>query len=100
MNENQTNVLDFNRRDFLRTGSVASLMTMLGGVELFAETTAAPAEEKKKVTVKQKVAVIGLGSWGREILNTLAVVDEADVAGICDTYPASVRRAASLAPNA
>jgi predicted dehydrogenase len=30
----------------------------------------------------------------------LALVPQADVAGICDTYAASVRRAASLAPNA
>jgi predicted dehydrogenase len=100
MNENETNVLDFNRRDFLRSGSVATLMTMLGGVELFADTNAAPSGETKTVVVKQKVAVIGLGAWGREILNTLAVVPEADVAGICDTYAASVRRAASLAPSA
>jgi len=100
MNENESNVWDFNRRDFLRSGSVATLMTMLGGVELFAETNAAPGSETKKVKVKQKVAVIGLGTWGREILNTLAVVDEADVAGICDTYAASLRRAASLAPGA
>jgi len=100
MNENETNVLDFNRRDFLRSGSVATLMTMLGGVELFADTNAAPSGETKTVVVKQKVAVIGLGAWGREILNTLAVVPEADVAGICDTYAASVRRAASLAPGA
>ena len=100
MNENETNVLDFNRRDFLRSGSVATLMTMLGGVELFADTNAAPSGETKIKPVKQKVAVIGLGAWGREMLNTLAVVEEADVAGICDTYAASVRRAASLAPNA
>jgi len=100
MNENETNVLDFNRRDFLRSGSVATLMTMLGGVELFADTSAAPSGETKIKPVKQKVAVIGLGAWGREILNTLAVVPEADVAGICDTYAASVRRAASLAPGA
>src|SRR5690349_3993961 len=100
MNENQTNVLDFNRRDFLRSGSVATLMTMLGGVELFGQTNAGAAGESKDVKEKMKVGVIGLGAWGREILNTLAVVPEADVAAVCDTYPASVRRAASLAPKA
>lgn len=97
MNENESNVLDFNRRDFLKTGSAATLMTMLGGVELFGETSATPAGEEK-VEAKIKVGVIGLGTWGREILNTLAVVKQADVAAICDTYPASVRRGASLAP--
>jgi predicted dehydrogenase len=98
MNENESNVLDFNRRDFLKTGSAATLMTMLGGVELFGETSAAPSREEK-VESKIKLGVIGLGTWGREILNTLAVVKQADVAAICDTYAASVRRAASLAPQ-
>jgi predicted dehydrogenase len=100
MNENDTNALDFNRRDFLRSGSVATLMTMLGGVELFGETNAAPGGESKLPDAKLKVGVIGLGTWGREILNTLALVPQADVAAVCDTYPASVRRAASLAPKA
>ncbi len=100
MNENESYVLDFNRRDFLKSGSVATLMTMLGGVELFAETNAAPGTESKKPVTKLKVAVIGLGSWGREILNTLAQVDEAEVAAVCDTYPASLRRGATLAPGA
>lgn len=99
MNENESNVLDFNRRDFLKNSSLATLMTMMGGVELFAETNAASGTESKVVT-KLKVAVIGLGTWGREILNTLAVVPEADVAAVCDTYPASLRRGASLAPGA
>jgi predicted dehydrogenase len=98
MNENESNVLDFNRRDFLKTGSATTLMTMLGGVELFGETSAAPSREEK-VESKIKLGVIGLGTWGREILNTLAVVKQADVAAICDTYAASVRRAASLAPQ-
>jgi predicted dehydrogenase len=100
MNENQSNIMDFNRRDFLRSGSVATLMTMLGGVELFADTNATAVGESKPPAVKLKVAVIGLGAWGREILNTLAVVPQADVAGLCDTYPASLRRGASLAPGA
>jgi len=100
MNENETNVLDFNRRDFLKSGSAATLLTMLGGVELFGQATSTPAGENKSAGAKLKVAVVGLGTWGREILNTLALVPQADVAGICDTYPASVRRAASLAPTA
>lgn len=97
MNENQTEGLDFNRRDFLKSGSVATLMTMLGGVQLFG---AAPEGETKEIVRKMKVAVIGLGTWGREILNTLALVPQADVAAVCDTYPASLRRGATLAPGA
>jgi predicted dehydrogenase len=105
MNENESNALDFNRRDFLKNGSVATLMTMLGGVELMAaEAAPATGADTKKIVRKVPVGVIGLGAWGREILNTLAVVEDldviAEVVAICDTYPASVRRAASLAPKA
>jgi predicted dehydrogenase len=95
---NESNSLDFNRRDFLKNGSVATLMTMLGGVELFAERSV--AVEPDKADAKLKVGVIGLGTWGREILNTLALVKQADVATVCDTYAASLRRGASLAPKA
>src|SRR5690348_6973901 len=101
MNENETNIQDFNRRDFLKGGSVATLIAMLGAVDLFAETSAATsAGETKPAGPKVKVAVIGLGTWGREILNTLAQIAEADVAAICDTYPASLRRGSSAAPAA
>ena len=106
MNENENDALGYNRRDFLKGGSVATLMTMLGGVELFAQTNAAPAGEPKPPTIKIKVAVIGLGAWGREIINTLGRMPQADIpidaeiAAICDTYPASLKRAASLVPGA
>ena len=97
MNENE----NFNRRDFLKGGSVATLVTMLSsGVELFAQTNAAPATEKKPLGPKVKVAVIGLGSWGREIVNTLARQEQAEIAAICDTYAPFVRRCSSLAPAA
>ena len=99
MNDNQGEGLDYNRRDFLRGGSVATLMTMLGGVELFAQTNAASGEAKAPAA-KIKVAVIGLGTWGRELVNTLARLPHANVAAICDTYAASLRRTASAAPGA
>jgi hypothetical protein len=60
MNENENEALGYNRRDFLKGGSVATLMTMLGGVELFAQTNAEPAGATKAPVVKIKVAVIGL----------------------------------------
>src|SRR5262249_55504359 len=101
MNENQSELLESNRRDFLRNGSFAALMTMLGGVRLFAEQApAAGGETPAAAGAKVKVAVIGLGTWGREILNTLALIQQAGVVAICDTYPASIRRIASTAPGA
>jgi len=98
MNENDSGN-DFNRRDFLKSGSVATLMTMMGGVELLGQTNAAPASEIKANT-KVKVAVIGLGAWGRELLNTLGRIPEAEITAICDTYAASLRRSAAAAPGA
>ena len=106
MNEYESDALGYNRRDFLKGGSVATLMAMMGGVELFAQTNAAPAGGAKTPTIKVKVAVIGLGAWGREIINTLTRMPHADlpidaeIAAICDTYPASLKRAATAAPGA
>jgi predicted dehydrogenase len=106
MNENENEALGYNRRDFLRGGSAATLMSMLGGVELFAQTNAAPAGDTKEAAVKVKVGVIGLGAWGREIINTLARMRQAtppidaEIAAICDTYSASLKRTASAAPGA
>jgi predicted dehydrogenase len=97
MNEHDS--LDYNRRDFLKGGSVAALMTMLGGVELFANADATPPTPAA-TGPKLKIAVIGLGAWGREIISTLAVVPELEVVAICDNYPAFLRRAAKDAPGA
>ena len=49
---------------------------------------------------KVKVAVIGCGVWGREILNTLARLPSVEVVALADTYPAMVRRAKTAAPGA
>jgi predicted dehydrogenase len=73
-------------------------MTLLGGVELCAQTAAEPAAAEASGP-KVKVAVIGLGPWGREILSTLARVPQAEVAALCDNYPSSIRRCAKDFPN-
>jgi predicted dehydrogenase len=90
--------VDVNRRDFLKGSSVATLMSMLGGVELRAQGT--PEAPKKFEGPRVKVGVIGLGSWGRDILATLARLPQAEVVTICDTYAASIKRSAKNAPNA
>lgn len=92
---------DFSRRDFLRGGSMATIMSMLGGVELFAQTNqqAAAANATAPAGPRVKLAVIGLGPWGREILNTLARLPQAEVVAVCDTYPAFLKRGARLAPG-
>src|SRR4051794_31962374 len=98
--KNELEALGVNRRDFLKSGSFATLMTMLGGVELLAQTNA-PASGETVITLPTvKVGVIGLGAWGRELLNTLGRVQQADVVAICDTYAPFLRRNASAAPKA
>jgi len=91
---------EFNRRDFLRGGSFATLMTMLGGVELITRTSARAADLETLVPFQVNCAVIGLGAWGREIIATLARLKTAQLTAICDTYPASVKRASNSAPKA
>src|SRR5437764_5691200 len=107
MNENESNLPDVNRRDFLKGGSLATLMTLLGGVELIrprdtsAEIPTNNASDP--AAAKAKVAVIGLGFWGREIVSAIArepVSTIAETATICDTYPAAFSRCAKDAPKA
>jgi len=103
MNENEMDSAGFNRRDFLRGGSAATLMTMLGGVELFSQGGASAAEESTSNLPKVKVALIGAGQWGREIMSALArepASKVGDVVALCDTYPAAMKRVAKDAPNA
>src|ERR1041385_8060450 len=92
--------LDLNRRDFLKGSSFATLMTMMGGVQLLAQTAPEKTEEEKPEGPKVKVAVIGLGPWGREILDQLGRIKKAEIAALCDNYPAMVRRSATKAPGA
>lgn len=102
--ESTTAEMNFNRRDFLKGGSLATLMTMMGGVRLMAEPekTEAKTEGAK---IKVKVAVIGLGPQGREILDFLHRVPpeqkvQPEVVAICDNYPAFLKRSTSKAPGA
>jgi predicted dehydrogenase len=96
MSENE-DALGVNRRDFLKSSSFATLMTMLGGVQLLGQT---PPVEAPSGDAKIKLAVIGLGAWGREILTALGKLERADTAAICDSYGASVRRSSTAAPGA
>src|SRR6266542_3088867 len=96
MNTNQA--AELNRRDFI--GSFATLMTMLGGVELVTRTSVRAADLETLVPFQVKCAVIGLGNWGREIIATLSRLKTAQLVAVCDTYPASVKRAANSAPAA
>jgi predicted dehydrogenase len=106
VNKNE-NVPEFNRRNFLKNTSLATVMAMMGGVELRAEDAPKPAASNEPPLTKipvgptVKYGVIGLGARGREILKELALLPNAPVVAICDNYPASLRRAGdSDAPKA
>jgi len=105
MNMKATPQSDLNRRDFLKGGSAATLMVLMGGVPINA------AEEKKAEGSAEEthykgeapplnVGVIGCGLWAREILKTLALLPNAHVVALCDTYAPFLKRAGDLAPKA
>ncbi len=96
----QSELHQVNRRNFIGTSSVAAAYAMLGGVELIPAQEPEKSAGEKPAGPKVKCAVIGLGSWGRELLNTLLRVPQAELAVICDAYPAALKRAAGLAPGA
>src|SRR5437773_6151904 len=96
---NKTETVELNRREFLKGSSFATLMTMLGGVELITPTPARAVDLETLVPFQVKCAVIGLGAWGREIVATLSRLKTAQVVAVCDTYPASLKRGTSAAPN-
>lgn len=85
----------FNRRDFIKGGSVAAL---LGGTLVSApEKTAA---QSKAVGPPVRFGVIGCGYHGREVIGTLAVLPNAPVVALCDLYAPFLRRAGRSAPKA
>jgi predicted dehydrogenase len=95
-----------NRREFLRNASLATMMTLMGGVELRAQDAATSAATTEPSLTKIpppptiKFGVIGLNEWGKEILHQLSLMSYAPVVAICDNYSHAVRKAASEAPNA
>src|SRR5277367_3698605 len=87
--------MEFNRRDFIKGASFGTLMMMMGGVPLQAADTNTEPKDTGFSTVDPPVTfgVIGCGLWGREVLKTLAVLPNAPVAAICDTYGPWLTRA-------
>lgn len=92
---------DVTRRDFLRGTSAAAFLGMFGAVELKAEDpkAAKDLEDKPEPGPKVKLAIIGLGPRGRDIIATLQLQAESHIVSICDTYPAMLRRTANNVPG-
>ncbi len=112
--KNTNDIPDPNRRDFLKQASLATVMALMGGVELRADDskTTAPAETaltKIPAGPQVNVGVIGVGQWGREILTQFKALNNdplrekqnnSPVVAICDTYKSWLRRAAKDLPGA
>lgn len=86
----------FDRRAFLRStaGTLALLLSRQGLAAAQAPAIAPVAGPPVRF------GVVGLGSWGREILDALGRMESADVGGVCDLYEPFLKRAASRAPRA
>lgn len=99
----ESHLPDVDRRGFIKGSTMASLMTMMGGTLLTRAADPAPAtsgEPKKTITPSIKCGVIGCGPWGREILQTLARLPNAPVAGVCDHNESAMNRGKKEAPEA
>lgn len=75
-------------------------MALVGGGSLVTAARAAEEPAAAATVVPMKIAVIGCGVWGRDVLNTLARIPLAEVAAVCDTYPAMLKRGKDAAPKA
>lgn len=99
-------VVSFNRRDFLRGGSLASIMAMLGvsnargQEEQKQNSEPAPEEEKRPIGPPISCGVIGCGPQGRDIITALGRLPNAPVVAVCDKYPAFLKRGKNAAPKA
>lgn len=110
MNKNES---ELNRRDFLKKGtSVATLMALMGGVELRADdakpaaASAEPELTKIPDLPRLNFGIIGMGVQGRAILDTLQHFPQQKeengphVIAICDNYKRALTRNSEAAPKA
>ena len=86
----------FDRRDFLKTAG-ATLGLLLSRQGLGTAQAPAPTATSGPAV---RFGVIGLGAWGREIVDALGRTDSAQVTALCDVYEPFLKRAAGGAPKA
>ncbi|HEX7858949.1 MAG TPA: Gfo/Idh/MocA family oxidoreductase [Verrucomicrobiae bacterium] len=96
---NQNNVYEINRRNFI--GTFSSMMAMMGGVAITRAHENKPAEAQERFTGPPlNCAIIGCGQQGREIVTNLSRIQQANIAAISDTYSAYLNRTGRQAPKA
>ncbi|MDB6022065.1 MAG: Oxidoreductase domain protein [Pedosphaera sp.] len=112
-NEADKGQTDLNRREFVKSAaSFGGMMLLMGGVPLHAEDKGASASALVDTNFGTEdppvnSAVIGCGVRGREIIQTLNLLPDANktlrnapVVAICDTYKPFLKKAKDLAPGA
>ena len=73
------------RRDFLKTMSLASAGMMLGGGQwINAMTPGSTPEQKRASADKVKIAFIGIGNRGAQIIGDFERTQQIDVVALCD----------------
>ena len=97
----QTEKVDLNRRNFLKGGSMASVMAvMASGKDVLQPSPSLAQAGFHQCGPPVKFGVIGCGYHGRDIVGTLAVLPNAPVVALCDHYGAFLRRTGRSAPDA
>jgi predicted dehydrogenase len=101
LSPSEPNALDVTRRDFVKTSSFAAAFAMFNAGPLVAQVPV-PEQPAAGSVSTVKCAVIGVGTWGREILNILARFPKAEVIAMCDHYASEgfQRRMKEAAPKA
>ncbi|MGV3516144.1 Gfo/Idh/MocA family protein [Luteitalea sp.] len=87
------------RRLFL-AGAAATLGALLGERGLSAAHVTAQDDEPVWEGPPVKVALIGVGPWGRELLTHLGRVKPLSLVAVCDSYAPFLKRAQDAAPKA
>jgi predicted dehydrogenase len=85
------------RRDFLKGMAATSLMLLLTEDDLAAST---PIQDPLPAGPPVRFGIVGLGSWGKQILASLSALPSAQLVAICDTYPPYVTKGLEIAPRA
>jgi predicted dehydrogenase len=84
------------RRAFLQTALGAGAITLLAPRTLWSATTDAPAILRSGATQKVRLACIGIGNRGREVLKSLHDTGLAEIVALCDTDMGAPHTEASL----
>lgn len=86
----------FDRRAFLKTAAgTLALPVSRQGLASAQAPAVAPLTDPAV-----RFGLVGLGTWGREILDALGRTEAAQVTGICDVYEPFLKRAGTAAPKA